>query len=120
SMKKHSRLLYLAILFAVAGCNKDEAPDQPGTPTLPTTDLVIIKDFSVSSISFSAVYFLVTDEQANVVSEVKYTGGDSDFTITSSEPYDKERLNFFVVKVPASADLPLQISGYLQVKKGST
>ncbi|MDR6940706.1 hypothetical protein [Mucilaginibacter pocheonensis] len=66
-----------------------------------------------------STYFVVTDESGNILNEVKYIKGTSTFKISASQPYTKDRINFFQIHVPLESNVIPQILGFLQVKKGS-
>lgn len=66
-----------------------------------------------------SVYFVVTDENGVILNEVKYIKGTSVFKISSLVPYEKQRFNFFQIKVSDDPNTLPQVIGYLQIKKGS-
>ncbi|WP_114940900.1 hypothetical protein [Mucilaginibacter endophyticus] len=66
-----------------------------------------------------SVYFVVTDENGVILNEVKYINGTSVFKISSLQPYEKDRFNFFQIRVSNDPNTMPQIIGYLQIKKGS-
>jgi hypothetical protein len=67
----------------------------------------------------SNTYFVVTDENGNILNEVKYVKGTSTFKISSLAPFAKDRFNFFeIVTFPDPTVVPI-ITGFLQIKKGS-
>jgi len=69
----------------------------------------------------ASVYYVATDENGNVLNEVKYVPGTTIFKIASLTPFLKDRFNLFQITIsPASDNTSPEIDGYLQVKKGST
>lgn len=64
-------------------------------------------------------YYVATDEIGNIIGEAKYQAGTTTFKLTSTNPYEKDRLNFYEIKVADNATTVPGITGYLQVKKGS-
>ncbi|WP_426671606.1 hypothetical protein ACPPVU_10245 [Mucilaginibacter sp. McL0603] len=69
---------------------------------------------------YSSTYFVVTDENGNVLNSVKYILGTSTFKISSLQPFEKTRFNFFEIDIPQDPNTTPQLTGYLQVRKGST
>lgn len=67
----------------------------------------------------SSAYFVITDESGNVLNEVKYIKGTSNFKISTLQPYTKDRFNFFEIYVPNDIHTKPGIIGFLQIKKGS-
>jgi hypothetical protein len=66
-----------------------------------------------------SVYFVVTDENGNVLNAVKYIPGTTTFKIASNQPFNEDRFNFFEINISALANTAPNILGFLQVKKGS-
>ncbi len=70
--------------------------------------------------AYASVYFVVTDENGKVLNSVKYIPGTTTFTIASLQPFAETRFNFFEIEISAaSANTKPNITGFLQVKKGS-
>ncbi|MDN3549294.1 hypothetical protein [Mucilaginibacter aquaedulcis] len=67
----------------------------------------------------TTTYFVVTDENGNVLKEAKYINGTTSFQLSSAEPYEKDRINFFQIEVSDDVHSLPWIVGYLQIKKGS-
>ncbi|HEX8377122.1 MAG TPA: hypothetical protein VF602_04845 [Pedobacter sp.] len=68
---------------------------------------------------YKSIYFIATDANGKILNEVKYISGTKTLKLSSLEPYDQERLNFYMVGIPKDLTTVPQIFGYLQVKKGS-
>lgn len=66
-----------------------------------------------------STYLVATDENGTILNEVKYIPGTSTFKIASTQPYTKDRFNFYEVRL-VGGDTKPSIIGYLQIKKGST
>ena len=70
--------------------------------------------------SSGKVYFVVTDADGNVLNSVQYLPGTSTFKLGATQPYEQTRFNFFEVYISNNANVVPAITGFLQVKKGST
>jgi hypothetical protein len=68
---------------------------------------------------YKSIYFIATDANGKILNEVKYISGTKTLKLSSLEPYDQERLNFYMVGIPKDLTTVPRIFGYLQVKKGS-
>jgi len=66
-----------------------------------------------------SAYFVATDENGSILGQAKYVQGTTKFKLVSVTPYLGTRLNVFVIINPLDNTKP-NITGYLQVKKGST
>jgi hypothetical protein len=67
----------------------------------------------------NSAYFVATDENGVILGQAKYVNGTTKFKLVSTAPYTGSRLNLFVIINPLDNTKP-NITGYLQVKKGST
>ncbi len=68
----------------------------------------------------SNTYFVATDESGNILNEVKYVQGTKTFKLSSLQPFENDRFNLYVILVPQDVSSAPNITGFLQVKKGST
>jgi hypothetical protein len=88
-----------------------------GSSTLATVD-ISVPGFIANG---TTIYFVATDENGNVLNEVKYIPGTTVFKIASLKPFLENRFNLFEIIIsPVGSNSVPQITGYLQVKKGST
>jgi hypothetical protein len=67
----------------------------------------------------NGVYFVATDENGVIIGQAKYVDGTTKFKLVSTAPYAGSRLNLFIIIIPIDGLKP-SITGYLQVRKGST
>ncbi|HEY8931398.1 MAG TPA: hypothetical protein VIM55_19500, partial [Mucilaginibacter sp.] len=67
----------------------------------------------------ASAYFVATDDAGKVLNAVKYVKGTTTFKFSATEPYDKDRFNFYVIINPDDPNSKPNVAGYLQVKKGS-
>ena len=67
----------------------------------------------------NSAYFVATDENGVILGQAKYVNGTTKFKLVSTVPYTGSRLNLFVIINPLDNTKP-NVTGYLQVKKGST
>jgi hypothetical protein len=63
-------------------------------------------------------WFVATDESGNVISETKYIQGSTQVKINVAQYFSKDRFNLY--EVDTRTNDTLRITGYLQIKKGST
>ena len=69
---------------------------------------------------YNSTYFVLTDEDGNIVSEVKYVNGTTNVAIMSPKTYKKDRFNFFKIDITKDASVTKSIiHGFLQIKRGS-
>lgn len=120
------KLIFLFFTSAIilAGCSKNNTPkpDQGTNPPVETAaDTLLTVNTKDEDLTFyKSIYYVLTDENGNILNEVKYTESNTKLKITSLKPYNKERFNFFKVALTKDSLVTKSIvHGYLQVKKGS-
>jgi hypothetical protein len=120
---KNLVFLLFALVIILAGCSKEHLlnSDQGTKPTETIADTLITIDSRTDDFYFyKSAYFVLTDEDGNILNEVKYTGNNTTLKITSLKPYKKERFNFYEIDLTKDSLITKSIiRGYLQVKKGS-
>jgi hypothetical protein len=67
----------------------------------------------------NTVYFVATDETGKILVETKYIHGTKSFKLSTTEPFTKDRFNFYEIKISDDIHTVPDVIGYLQVKKGS-
>jgi hypothetical protein len=66
-----------------------------------------------------STWFVATDENGNILSEVKYVQGTTTFKMDATKPFEKDRFSLYRIEIRTGGTVP-GITGYLQIKKGST
>jgi hypothetical protein len=67
----------------------------------------------------TTTYFVATDETGKILVETKYIPGTKSFKLSTTEPFTKDRFNFYEIRISDDIHTTPNITGYLQVKKGS-
>jgi len=118
------KLIFLLFASAIIffGCSKEHLlnSDQGAKPAETVVDTLITIDLRTDDFYFyKSAYFVLTDEDGNILNEVKYAGIATTLKITSLKPYKKERFNFYEIDLTKDSSITKSIiRGYLQVKKG--
>lgn len=57
-------------------------------------------------------YYVATDINGNIIAEAKYVKGTTAFSLVATAPYEKDRLNFYEIKISDDSSTMPGILGY--------
>jgi hypothetical protein len=113
-MKKNLLLLFIVLASTFYSCKK-----QASTDNLVTGTKLLTLNITPGLMLSSTNYFVITDENGKVVCEKAYQPGGIKYELSSDQPFDKDRVNLYIIRVWDDTGLIPSVEGYLQVKKGS-
>lgn len=109
------RIIYvLLITVCFYACSKKSGTVSPINVT-PKPDTLVTFKFGGFMMPG---YIIATDENGNIISTAKRQTGTSTYVLTTPKAYPKDRVNIYELGIPADPTSIIEISGYLQIKKG--
>ncbi len=118
-MKTYLHLIFISVLI-FTGCSKgsNNLRENPQQETLDTLITVNVYQPDYNSL-YSNIYFVASDADGNIISEIKHDGVSSIVKITAPKSFKQDRFNFFRIDVSKFSGLKSSVTAYLQIKKGS-
>jgi len=84
-----------------------------------TSSTLITIETSAAHMCCDDITFVLADEEGTILNSVKYITGYNQIKIGSKIPYNKERVNIFMINKPVETNVAPGITAYLHVKTGS-